>query len=102
MPLVVVDTSVVIAHLTAAPEDTPSGRILRGPAAQALFVWRSQTLPSRSSPEVVERLDRKGQIVSASRDFRAAIDLWSHGTLLHPDRLDWPTVVDRKDHSIGC
>ena len=34
----------------------------------------------------------------ASRAFRAAIDLWSHGTLLHPARLDWPTVVDRKDH----
>ncbi len=69
-----------------------------GPAARARFVWHSQTLPSRSSPEVVERLDRKGQIVSASRAFRAAIDLWSHGTLLHPDKLDWPTVIDRKDH----
>jgi predicted nucleic acid-binding protein len=48
--------------------------------------------------EVVERLDRRGQIVSASRAFKTAMDLWSHGTLYHPTRIDWPTVVDRKDH----
>ncbi len=36
--------------------------------------------------------------LSASLAFRAAIDLWSHGTLFYPDRLDWPTVVDRNDY----
>ena len=97
VPLVVVDTSVVIAHLTAAPEDTPNGRILRACGTGSLRVSLSDAA-LKELTEVVERLDRKGQIVSASRAFRAAIDLWSHGTLMHPDRLDWPTVVDRKDH----
>ena len=97
VPLVVVDTSVVIAHLTAAPEDTPNGRILWACGTGSLRAALSDAA-LKELTEVVERLDRRRQITSASRAFRAAIDLWSHGTLFHPDRLDWPTVVDRKDH----
>jgi putative PIN family toxin of toxin-antitoxin system len=97
VPLVVVDTSVVIAHLTAAPEDTPNGMILRACGTGSLRVALSDAA-LKELTEVVERLDRRRQITSASRALRAAIDLWSHGILLHPDRLDRPTVVDRKDH----
>jgi putative PIN family toxin of toxin-antitoxin system len=96
-PLVVVDTSVVIAHLAAASEDTPSGKIVRACGTGSLRVALSDASLNELT-KLVERLDRRGQIVSASRAFRTAIDLWSHGTLLHPMRLDWPTVVDRKDH----
>ena len=57
VPLVVVDTSVVIAHLTAAPEDTPNGRILRACGTGSLRVALSDAA-LKELTEVVERLDR--------------------------------------------
>jgi predicted nucleic acid-binding protein len=82
-PLVVVDTSVVIAHLTAAPEDTPSGKIVRACGTGSLRTALSDA-SLKELTEVVERCDRQGQIVSASRAFRTVMDLWSHGTLYRP------------------
>jgi predicted nucleic acid-binding protein len=95
-PLVVVDTSVVMAHLTAASEDTPSGRIVRACGTGSLRAALSDKFLTELT-RVVRLRDRQGQIASASRAFVAAMDLWSHGTLYHPASIEWPTVVDRKD-----
>jgi predicted nucleic acid-binding protein len=46
----------------------------------------------------VRREDRRGQIHSASRTFEAAVDLWSHGFMYHPRRLDWPSITDKGDY----
>ena len=48
--------------------------------------------------EVVTRPNVESQIKSASRAFVTATDLWIHGTLYHPMRIDWLTVVDLEDH----
>jgi predicted nucleic acid-binding protein len=52
----------------------------------------------KEAVEVVRRKDRQGQIVSASLAFEAAMDLWSHGFMYHPFRLDWPRISDREDY----
>ena len=26
------------------------------------------------------------------------MDLWSHGALYHPFRLDWPSITDKEDY----
>jgi predicted nucleic acid-binding protein len=96
-PLVVVDTSVVIAHLTALSVSTPSGRIMHACGAGSLRVALSDAY-LRELVEVVTRLNVESQIKNASRAFVAAMDLWIHGTLYHPTSIDWSTVVDREDH----
>jgi len=96
-PLVVVDTSVVIAHLTATSEDNPSGRILRACATGSLRVALSDKALTELAT-VVRRPSIELQIKSASRAFVAALDLWSHATLYHPTSIEWPTVTDRRDY----
>lgn len=95
--LVVVDTSVVIAHLTAAADDTDYGKVVRACGTGTLQPALSDA-SLKELTEVVKRLDRQGQIVSASRAFEAAMDLWNHGKFYRPRRFDWPTVVDPDDH----
>ncbi len=96
-PLVVVDTSGVVAHLTASSDGTPSGRVLHACGTGEVRTALSDA-SLREVVEVVRRPRVEPQIRSASRAFVAAMDLWSHGTLFYPTRFDWPTLVDRKDH----
>jgi predicted nucleic acid-binding protein len=95
--LVVVDASVVIAHLTPLSVSTPSGRIMHACGAGPLRVALSDAY-LRELFEVVTRPNVESQIKSASRAFVTATDLWIHGTLYHPMRIDWLTVVDLEDH----
>ena len=48
----------------------------------------------------MQRKDRHGQIVSASLAFEAGMDLWSHGSMYHPFRLDWPSIPDQEDYRV--
>ncbi len=96
-PLVVVDTSVVIAHLAASSEDSDSGKVLRACGTGSLRVALSDD-GLRELVTVVKRPDKERQIRSPSRALETAIDLMTHGTLYHPRKDDWPTVVDRKDY----
>jgi putative PIN family toxin of toxin-antitoxin system len=97
VPLVVLDTSVLIAALTTTDEDAESRRVVRAAGTGAIRL----ALPDeflREAVEVVRRKDWQGQIVSASLAFEAAMDLWSHGSMYHPFRLDWPSIPDREDY----
>lgn len=96
-PLVVVDTTVVIAHLTTSSESSYSGRFLRACGTGSLRVALSDD-GLRELVDVARRPSVERQIKSASRALVAAMDLWSHGTLYQPTKIDWPTVLDRKDH----
>ena len=87
----------VIAALTTDEPDAASRRVVRGAGTGAVRLALSDAF-LKELVEVVRRKDRQGLIVSASWAFEAALDLWAHGTLHHPLRLDWPSVVDRKDH----
>jgi predicted nucleic acid-binding protein len=75
-PLVVLDTSVLIAALTTTDEDAESRRVVRAAGTGAIRLALSDEL-LREAVEVVRRKDRQGQIVSASLAFEAAMDLWS-------------------------
>jgi putative PIN family toxin of toxin-antitoxin system len=97
VPLVVVDTSVVIAHLTSSTENSDSGRVLRACGTGSLRTALSYD-GLRELAEVARRPSVERQIKSASRALMAAMDLWSHGKLYYPTKIDWPTVLDRKDH----
>ena len=96
-PLAVLDTSVLIAALTTRDEDAESRRVVRAAGAGAIRLALSDEL-LREAVEVVRREDRHGQIHSASLAFEARMDLWSHGALYHPLRLDWPSITDKEDY----
>jgi putative PIN family toxin of toxin-antitoxin system len=96
-PLVVLDTSVLIAALTTTDADAESRRVVRAAGTSAIRLALSDEL-LREAVEVVRRKDRQGQIVSASLAFEAAMDLWSHGSMYHPFRVDWPSIPDREDY----
>lgn len=51
----------------------------------------------RELTRIVEEKDEQGLIVSASRAFGIAVDLWAHGILFHPTRRDWPSIPDPND-----
>jgi putative PIN family toxin of toxin-antitoxin system len=96
-PLAVLDTSVLIAALTTRDEDAESRRVVRAAGTGAIQLALSDEL-LREAVEVVRRKDRHGQIHSASLAFEACMDLWSHGALYHPFRLDWPSITDKEDY----
>jgi|SRR5215210_4920385 len=74
-----------------------AGRVVRAAGTGAIRLALSDAFLTEAV-EVVRRLDRQGQIVSAALAFESGLDLWSHGTLYHPTRHDWPSVPDRGDH----
>jgi predicted nucleic acid-binding protein len=96
-PLAVLDTSVLIAALTTRDEDAESRRVVRAAGTGAIRLALSDEL-LREAVELVRRKDRHGQIHSASLAFEACMDLWSHGALYHPFRLDWPSITDKEDY----
>jgi putative PIN family toxin of toxin-antitoxin system len=96
-PLVVIDTSVVIAALTTDEENATSRRLIKAAGTGAVRVALSDEF-LREAVEIVRRKDREGQIVSASLAFEVALDLWSHGSLYYPTKHDWPSVADREDY----
>ena len=96
-PLAVLDTSVLIAALTTRDEDAESRRVVRAAGTGAIRLALSDEL-LREAVELVRRKDRHGQIHSASLAFDACMDLWSHGALYHPFRLDWPSITDNEDY----
>lgn len=87
----------VITHLTAFSERTYSGRIIRACGTGSLRTALSDD-GLRELVEVTKRPSVESQIRSVARALVAAMDLWSHGTLFRPTKIDWPTVRDRKDH----
>jgi predicted nucleic acid-binding protein len=95
VPLVVLDTSGLIAALTTRDEDAESRRVVRAAGTGAIRLVLSDEL-LKEAVEVVQRKDRHGQIVSASQAFEAGMDLWSHGSMYHPFRLDWPSIPIRR------
>jgi putative PIN family toxin of toxin-antitoxin system len=96
-PLAVLDTSVLIAALTTRDEDAESRRVVRAAGTGAIRLALSDEL-LREAVELVRRKDRHGQIHCASLAFEACMDLWSHGALYHPFRLDWPSITDKEDY----
>ena len=95
----VLDTSVLIAALTTRDEDAESRRVVRAAGTGAIRLALSDEL-LKEAVEVVQRKDRHGQIVSASLAFEAGMDLWSHGSMYHPFRLDWPSIPDQEDYRV--
>ena len=87
----------LIAALTTRDEDAESRRVVRAAGTGAIQLALSDEL-LREAVEVVRRKDRHGQIHSASLAFEACMDLWSHGALYHPFRLDWPSITDKEDY----
>lgn len=87
----------LIAALTTRDEDAESRRVVRAAGTGAIRLALSDEL-LREAVEVVRRKDRQGQIVSASLAFEAGMDLWSHGSMYQPFRLDWPSIPDQEDY----
>ena len=87
----------LIAALTTRDEDAESRRVVRAAGTGAIQLALSDEL-LREAVEVVRRKDRHGQIHSASLAFEARMDVWSHGALYHPVRLDWPSITDKEDY----
>lgn len=87
----------LIAALTTRDEDAESRRVVRAAGTGAIRLALSDEL-LREAVELVRRKDRHGQIHSASLAFEACMDLWSHGALYHPFRLDWPSITDKEDY----
>ena len=87
----------LIAALTTRDEDAESRRVVRAAGTGAIRLALSDEL-LREAVELVRRKDRHGQIYSASLAFEACMDLWSHGALYHPFRLDWPSITDKEDY----
>ena len=87
----------LIAALTTRDEDAESRRVVRAAGTGAIRLALSEEL-LREAVELVRRKDRHGQIHSASLAFEACMDLWSHGALYHPRRLDWPSITDKEDY----
>jgi predicted nucleic acid-binding protein len=98
-PLVVLDTSVLLTALTTRNKESDSRRVVWAAGAGAMRLALSDEL-LREAGRVVWREDRRGQIRSASRAFEAAMDLWNHGFMYHPRRLDWPSITDKEDYWI--
>lgn len=94
-PLVVLDTSVLIAALTTNEEEAASRRLLRAVGTGAIRLALSDDF-LREAIEVVRR--REDQIVSAALAFEVAIDLWTHSSFYLPTKHEWPSVSDREDY----
>lgn len=97
-PLVVIDTGVVITGMIGDPSAS-SARVVRAAGTGAVRAALSDAL-LRELSEIVLRKEQEGLVRSPSRAFDAAVDLWTHGTLYRPTRIDWPSVNDPEDHWI--
>lgn len=95
-PLVVIDTGVVITALIGDPSGS-SGQVVTAAGSGAIRTALSDAL-LRELGEIIRRKEYEGLIRSPSRAFGAAVDLWTHGTLFRPKRIDWPSVTGPKDH----
>lgn len=93
-PLVVFDTVVVVRALIGKPGND-NLRIVEAAGTGAL-----RTALSDDGLRELRRIvgDLQTKIASPVRAFEVVNDLWSHGTLHHPQRYDWPSVNDPDDY----
>jgi putative PIN family toxin of toxin-antitoxin system len=94
-PLIVLDTGVVIRALIGSTEAS-SYRMVRLAATGDIRLAHSDE-GLRELTRVVGEKDEEGLVRSASKAFGVAMDLWTHGTLSHPTRRDWPSIPDPDD-----
>jgi putative PIN family toxin of toxin-antitoxin system len=92
-PLVVIDANVVASALLGRPEAS-SARLLRLAATGDLTL----ALSDEYLLELERIMDYPELLrVPTGRAFTMGLDLGLHGDLFRPDRLDWPSMKDRKD-----
>ena len=94
-PLVVLDTQVFISAMIGY-EDAASHRACKAVGSGDVRLAISDDF-LRELSRVVGYPEVEAKISSVARAVRIALDVGVMGTLHHPRRYDWPSIVDPKD-----
>jgi putative PIN family toxin of toxin-antitoxin system len=94
-PLVVLDTQVFISAMIGY-EDAASHRVCKAVGSGDVRLAISDDF-LRELSRVVGYPEVEAKIPSVARAVRIALDVGVMGTLHHPRRYDWPSIVDPND-----